>query len=239
MPLKDLLFALVVVSIWGFNFVIIKWGLQGLTPLALAAYRFVVVLFPAIFFIKPPKVRWDKIVLFGLTQSFGQFAFLFSAISVGMPAGLASVVLVMLLGQPRIFYSMARDGLLPSAFGKVHPKFQTPYISTLITGTVAAVVGGLFPIGLLGELVSIGTLLAFVIVSAGVLVLRYRSPDLVRPFKTPFVPAVPILAIVFCGYLMYGLPTDTWLRLMIWMALGLVIYFGFGKRNSKLGKAGP
>jgi APA family basic amino acid/polyamine antiporter len=159
-------------------------------------------------------------------------------INIGAIAGLASVVLVMLLGQPRIFYSMARDGLLPSVFGKVHPKFQTPYISTIITGSVAAVIGGLFPIGLLGELVSIGTLLAFLIVSAGVLVLRYRSPELPRPFRTPFVPAVPVLAILFCGYLMYGLPSDTWLRLLIWMALGLLIYFGFGKGNSKLAKAG-
>ncbi|MEP7345725.1 MAG: amino acid permease [Gemmatimonadaceae bacterium] len=159
-------------------------------------------------------------------------------INIGAIAGLASVVLVMLLGQPRIFYAMARDGLLPSVFGKVHPKFRTPYVSTIITGSVAAVIGGLFPIGLLGELVSIGTLLAFVIVSAGVLVLRYRSPDLHRPFRTPFVPAVPVLAILFCSYLMYGLPTDTWLRLGIWMAIGLVIYFAFGKKNSKLAKEG-
>jgi APA family basic amino acid/polyamine antiporter len=158
-------------------------------------------------------------------------------INIGAIAGLASVVLVMLLGQPRIFYSMARDGLLPRVFGKVHHKFQTPYISTIVTGAVAGIIGGLFPIGLLGELVSIGTLLAFVIVSAGILVLRYRSPELQRPFRTPLVPLVPILAIVFCGYLMYGLPADTWLRLIIWMAIGLVIYFAFGKNNSRLARA--
>jgi len=158
-------------------------------------------------------------------------------INIGAIAGLASVVLVMLLGQPRFFYSMARDGLLPAVFGKVHPKYQTPYLATIITGTVAGIIGGLFPIGLLGELVSIGTLLAFVIVSAGVLVLRYRSPELVRPFKTPLVPLVPILAILFCGYLMYSLPTDTWLRLIIWMVIGLAIYFLYGKSHSKLGKA--
>jgi APA family basic amino acid/polyamine antiporter len=158
-------------------------------------------------------------------------------INVGAIAGLASVVLVMLMGQPRIFYSMARDGLLPSVFGKVHQKFRTPYVSTIVTGSVAAVIAGLFPIGLLGELVSIGTLLAFVIVSAGIMVLRSRSPELPRPFRTPFVPVVPILAIAICGYMMYGLPGDTWLRLVIWMVLGLAIYFLYGKRNSRIGRA--
>ena len=159
-------------------------------------------------------------------------------INVGAIAGLASVVLVMLLGQPRIFYSMARDGLLPPMFGKVHPKYRTPYLATMITGTVAMVIAGLFPIGLLGELVSIGTLLAFVIVSAGILVLRYRSPDLHRPFRTPLVPIVPILAIAICGYMMSYLPVDTWYRLLIWLAIGLLIYFGYGKSHSRIGRGG-
>jgi APA family basic amino acid/polyamine antiporter len=158
-------------------------------------------------------------------------------VNIGAIAGLASVVLVMLMGQPRIFYSMSRDGLLPPVFGKVHPKFQTPYIATIITGTVAALVAGLFPIGLLGELVSIGTLLAFVIVSAGILVLRYRSPELVRPFATPLVPFVPILSIIICGLMMYWLPRDTWLRLIIWMAIGLLIYFLYGRNHSKLARS--
>jgi APA family basic amino acid/polyamine antiporter len=159
-------------------------------------------------------------------------------INIGAIAGLASVVLVMLLGQPRIFYSMARDGLLPSVFGKVHPKYRTPYLATIITGTVAMVIAGLFPIGLLGELVSIGTLLAFVIVSAGILVLRYRSPDLHRPFRTPLVPLVPILAIAICGYMMSYLPVDTWYRLLIWLGIGLLIYFGYGKSHSRIGRGG-
>jgi basic amino acid/polyamine antiporter, APA family len=141
-------------------------------------------------------------------------------VGLGAIAGLASVVLVMLMAQPRIFYAMSRDGLLPPVFGKVHPRFQTPYLATIITGMVAMVIAGLFPIGLLGELVSIGTLLAFVIVSAGVLVLRYRSPNLHRPFRTPLVPLVPILAILICGYMMYGLPADTWIRLLIWLGRG-------------------
>ena len=158
-------------------------------------------------------------------------------IAIGAMAGLASVVLVMLMGQPRIFYSMARDGLLPPVFGKVHPRFQTPYVTTILTGIVAAAMAGLFPIGILGELVSIGTLLAFVIVCAGTWVLRRRSPELPRPFKAPLVPAVPILGILICGYMMARLPRDTWLRLIIWMALGLVIYFTYSRKRSRFAGA--
>ena len=164
-------------------------------------------------------------------------AWLGPVVNIGAIAGLASVVLVMLMAQPRIFYSMARDGLLPPVFGRIHPRFRTPHVTTILTGSVAAVVAGVFPIGLLGELVSIGTLLAFVIVSAGILVLRYREPNLPRPFRTPLVPIVPILAILICGYLMVSLPPDTWLRLGVWMALGLLIYFAYGKSHSKLGRA--
>jgi APA family basic amino acid/polyamine antiporter len=158
-------------------------------------------------------------------------------VSVGAIAGLASVVLVMLLGQPRIFYSMSRDGLLPPMFGKVHQRFRTPYLATIVTGTAAALIGGLFPIGILGQLVAIGTLLAFIIVSAGVIVLRYRSPDLPRPFKTPLVPLVPILSILICGGMMAGLPPDTWIRLFVWLIIGLTIYFGYGRHHSRVARA--
>ncbi len=157
-------------------------------------------------------------------------------VDIGATAGLASVVLVMLMGQPRIFFSMARDGLLPAVFGKVHPRFQTPYVTTILTGSVAAVVSGFFPIDLLGELVSIGTLFAFVVVSGGILMLRYKRPELHRPFKTPLVPLVPILGIVVCTYLMAGLPWATWERLIIWLGLGLVIYFVYGRTHSKVGR---
>ena len=157
-------------------------------------------------------------------------------VSLGAIAGLSSVVLVMLMGQPRIFFAMSRDGLLPPVFSKVHEKFRTPHLATIITGTVAAVIAGVFPIGLLGHLVSIGTLFAFVIVCAGILVLRKRRPELTRPFKTPLVPLVPILGIICCLGLMAGLGIDTWIRLAVWMGIGLAIYFGYGKRNSRLAR---
>ncbi|MES2524110.1 MAG: amino acid permease [Gemmatimonadota bacterium] len=155
-------------------------------------------------------------------------------VNIGAIAGLASVVLVMLMGQPRIFFAMSRDGLLPPLFGKVHPRFQTPYVATIITGLVAAVIAGTFPIGLLGELVSIGTLLAFVIVCGGIIVLRRNRPELPRPFRTPMVPLVPILGIIVCMGMMAFLPLDTWLRLAVWMALGLAIYFFYGRHHSKV-----
>lgn len=155
-------------------------------------------------------------------------------IKVGAIAGLSSVILVMLMGQPRIFYSMSKDGLLPASFSKVHPKYKTPHITTILTGSVAAIVAGLFPIGLLGELVSIGTLLAFVIVCGGVLVLRYQQPGLHRPFKTPLFPLTPILGILSSLALMYFLPFDTWIRLIVWMVLGILIYFGYSRHHSNV-----
>lgn len=156
-------------------------------------------------------------------------------IKIGAIAGLSSVILILLLGQPRIFYSMSKDGLLPPIFSKVHPKFQTPYITTILTGVVAGIVAGLFPIGLLGELVSIGTLLAFVIVCGGVIVLRYKHPDIKRHFKVPLFPLVPILGMLSSGAVMLMLPGNTWFRLILWMGIGLLIYFFYGKSHSKIG----
>lgn len=157
-------------------------------------------------------------------------------IKIGAIAGLTSVILVMLLGQSRVFYSMARDGLLPPFVNKVHPKYQTPYITSIVTGVLVAIVSGLLTVREAGSLVSIGTLLAFVIVSAGVLVLRVREPNLPRAFKTPAVWIVAPLGAASALYLMIALPWRTWERLLIWLVLGLVVYFVYGYRNSKLGK---
>ncbi len=157
-------------------------------------------------------------------------------IKVAAVAGLSSVILVMLLGQPRIFFSMANDGLLPAVFAKVHGKFRTPYVSQILTGVIATVLAGILPIGLLGELVSIGTLLAFVIVCISVMVLRKTQPELHRPFRTPLVPLIPMLGVITCLAQMMALPFDTWLRLVIWMVAGFFIYFLYGRRHSKVRK---
>jgi APA family basic amino acid/polyamine antiporter len=157
-----------------------------------------------------------------------------AAIKLGAIAGLSSVILVMLLGQSRIFWTMADDGLLPEFVSRVHPKFCTPWITTILTGVVVAIFAALFTVREAGSLVSIGTLLAFVIVSIGVLVLRIREPHLPRTFKTPAVWVVAPLGVLSALYLMIALPWRTWERLIIWFVIGMVIYFFYGVRRSKL-----
>ena len=155
-------------------------------------------------------------------------------ISLGAVAGLTSVLLVLLLGQSRIFFAVSRDGLLPAAFSKVHPRYQTPYIPTTITAIAVGLTAALLPIQDIAELTNIGTLFAFTLVCAGVWILRHLEPDLKRPFHTPLVPLVPILGIFFCTYLMSSLPELTWIRFFVWMAIGFAIYFSYGRFHSRL-----
>jgi len=161
-----------------------------------------------------------------------------AAIDIGAVLGLGSVILVMLLGQSRVFFAMSRDGLLGRWAGKVHPTRRTPYLSTIYTGIAVGLASGLLPLQLLGQLVNIGTLLAFVLVCAGVWILRTKRPDLERPFRTPFVPFVPIMGILTCFGLMLTLPADTWIRLVVWLIIGFVIYFGYSRRHSVLRRKG-
>ncbi len=174
----------------------------------------------------------------GIDAAGPALAWLRPLIKLGAIAGLSSVILVLMMGQARIFYSMSRDGLLPVKFGEIHARFKTPWLATTITGVVSLIMAAIFPIGFLGELVSIGALLAFVMVCAGVWVMRVTKPELPRPFRTPWVPVIPILGIVFALAQMLALPGDTWLRLVLWMAIGLTVYFTYGRRHSKLHRQG-
>jgi basic amino acid/polyamine antiporter, APA family len=152
-------------------------------------------------------------------------------VRVGALAGMFSVILVNLMAQPRIFFAMSRDGFLPPVFGRIHPRFRTPHVTTAITGVVVAITAALFPIGVLGQLVSMGTLLAFAIVCAGVVLLRRTDPDIQRPFRAPGMPWVGVAGVLVCIYLMAVLPLATWRRLIVWLVVGLTIYFVYGRRN--------
>jgi APA family basic amino acid/polyamine antiporter len=161
-----------------------------------------------------------------------------SLIKMGAIAGLSSVILVQLLGQSRVFYSMSRDGLLPPFVQKIHPRFRTPYITSILTGLAVAIPAAVLPVRDAAKLVSIGTLLAFVIVCTGVLVLRIREPDLPRPFKTPLVWFVAPAGSLSAAYLMFYLDIETWIRLVVWLAIGLTIYFLYSRKHSRLASPG-
>ncbi|MBL8019207.1 MAG: amino acid permease [Leptospirales bacterium] len=157
-----------------------------------------------------------------------------SLVGVGAIIGIISCLLVFQYGQARIWFAMSRDGLLPPAFGAVHETYKTPHISTWIAGLVVGIPAGIWDIGTFADLANIGTLSAFVIVSAGVLILRKTDPGRPRPFRVPFVPFLPVLSILSCLMLMISLPLETWVRFFIWLAIGLLIYYGYGRRKSKL-----
>ena len=162
------------------------------------------------------------------------YSWLANFVTVAILAGFSSVILVMLLGQSRVFYSMSKDGLVPGVFSEVHPRFRTPYKSNMLFFLVTAIFGGFIPGDIVGEMTSIGTLFAFILVCAGVWIMRVQRPDLPRAFRTPAVPVVATLGIVTCGAMIYGLGWTNWLRLIVWLVIGLVIYFGYGRSHSRL-----
>lgn len=168
------------------------------------------------------------------TSWHGVLDFMPLVVKLGAIAGLSSTILVQMMAQPRIFMSMSQDGLLPAWASTIHPRFQTPHVTTIATGVTVALAAGLTPIDVLGELVSIGTLFAFVVVALGIIVLRRRRPDLERPFRAPGVPWIPAASAMVSFALMASLPWRTWERLLLWMALGFLVYFGYGYRHSKL-----
>ena len=199
------------------------------------------ILYIAVSAVLTGMVRYDKINIDApVSDAFGQVGLTWAQflVSLGALAGITSVLLVLMLSQPRVMLAMARDGLVPVGFfGAVHPRFRTPYKSTLLTGLFVATLGGLLPLRILSDLVNIGTLLAFVIVCAAVLVMRRTHPEIPRPFRCPWCPLVPLLGIGICLLLMFSLPAINWLRLFVWLAIGMVIYFGYGKAHSVLARS--
>ncbi|MGF1926269.1 MAG: APC family permease, partial [Bacteroidia bacterium] len=164
------------------------------------------------------------------------YSWLSKSVTVAILAGFSSVILVMLLGQSRVFYSMSKDGLLPAVFSKLHPKFQTPYKGNLVILILVGVFAAFVPGDVVGHMTSIGTLFAFMLVCVAVIILRKTNPELPRQFKTPLVPLIPILGVLACGAMIFGLGWENWLRLFAWLALGFIIYFGYSRKNSVLGK---
>jgi APA family basic amino acid/polyamine antiporter len=177
-------------------------------------------------------------VAYAISHYMAGYSWLSTLVTIAILAGFSSVILVMLLGQSRVFYTMSTDGLLPKVFSDLHPKFRTPYKSNMILFVFVGLFAGFLPESVAGDLTSIGTLFAFVVVCIGVMILRKKDPNLVRPFKTPLVPLVPILGILICAAMIISLALSTQLAALGWMIIGLIIYFSYSRKNSKLGSAG-
>jgi len=175
-------------------------------------------------------------VAFAINKYMVGYAWLGNFVTIAILAGFSSVILVMLLGQSRVFYAMGKDGLLPKFFSHVHPKFQTPYKANLVILVIVGLFAAFIPGDIVGDMTSIGTLFAFILVCISVIILRKREPDMVREFKTPFVPLVPLLGVAVCLAMIYGLGWLNWMRLIVWMLVGVVIYFVYSKKHSELGK---
>ena len=178
-------------------------------------------------------------VAFAITKYMTGYEWLSKSVTVAILAGFSSVILVMLLGQSRVFYSMSRDGLVPKVFSDVHPKFRTPYKSNLLFFLFTGIFGAFIPEDVVGEMTSIGTLFAFMLVCAGVWILRSSRPDLERAFRVPAVPVVSTLGIIVCGAMIYGLGWTNWMRLLVWLVIGLIFYFSYGKHHSRISTPPP
>ncbi|MGZ3753255.1 MAG: amino acid permease, partial [Mucilaginibacter sp.] len=184
------------------------------------------------------KAGKEASVAYAISQYMHGYGWLSTLVTIAILAGFSSVILVMLLGQSRVFYTMSNDGLLPKVFSDLHPRFRTPYKSNMILFVFVGLFAAFLPSSIAGDLTSIGTLFAFVLVCIGVMLLRKTNPTMARPFKTPLVPLVPILGILICAAMIVSLPTSTQLSALVWMLIGLVIYFSYSRKNSKLGNVG-
>ncbi|HLU16701.1 MAG TPA: amino acid permease [Edaphocola sp.] len=187
-------------------------------------------------FFRDPARGGEASVSAAITEAMPDKSWLSKSVTVAILAGFSSVILVMLMGQSRVFYSMSRDGLLPAAFSQLHPKYKTPYKGNLIILLLVALFAAFVPGHVVGHMTSIGTLFAFSLVCIAVIVLRKKAPDLERKFKVPFVPVLPIIGVLICVAMMYGLGADNWLRLGVWLFIGFIIYFGYGRKHSKLNR---